>query len=82
MPAHVTVIKCRTPGADYTNLVFHKCSLGEFQKDIQEEIRKSFPERRKISKMDVFWHLNEYCNKKYGECHWQILNVDSTLLVS
>jgi len=76
MPAHVTVIKCRTLDVDYTNLVFHECSLGEFRKDIQEEIRR-FCSEGTLSEIDIFWHLNGYCEKKYGPCHWQVLYAEA-----
>jgi len=80
-----TVIKLVTPDAEYRNLVAHQCSCGEFLKDIRREIvefmkGKAESELKSVSKTDVFWHLSEYCDKKYGPCHWQQLSIDSLLL--
>lgn len=77
---HVTLIKVTTPDAEYTNVVYHNCSLGEFLKDIRREIdRYRMEVDGEALKIDLFWHLDEYCTRKHGDTHWQIINIKSLL---
>ena len=72
-----TIILHRTEDAEYRNLVaHHQCSLAEFLKDIQREIDE-FIKDKQVNQIDIFWHLGEYCDKKYGRCQWQIVTLDS-----
>jgi hypothetical protein len=75
---YATVIIARTRDAEYRNLVIHECSLGEFINDLQREIRE-FTKDKKVSKIDIFWHVDEYCTQKYGRCPWQMVTIDSLL---
>jgi hypothetical protein len=76
----VTVIKVATRDVVYTNLVYHDCPCGEFFRDIQREAREfNTSKKGEASRLDVFWHLDEYCEKKYGPCYWQIVTIDSLL---
>ena len=67
----VTTIKMVTPDLLYLNTVVHECSFGEFMQDLKEEVKIYLTGHEKASYVDVFWHLDEYCNQKYGLCHWQ-----------
>lgn len=75
---HATVIRYTSPDADYSNLVHHKCTCGEFLQDIKREARE-YSEMGYTSKMDLFWHLDKYCEETYGACHWQIVRINSLL---
>jgi len=82
-----TMIVHRTSDMLYQNLVLHECSCGEFLLDIAKECREFGMRRdntkecgvvtRGISKVDLFWHLDEYCEKKYGPCYWQLVTITS-----
>ena len=74
-----TIIKHTTADAEYRNLVVHQCSFAEFLKDIRREIDE-FTKDKQVSKMDIFWHLDEYCDKKYGRCQWEIITIASLML--
>lgn len=56
------------------NVVAHECSCGEFATDIDREVGR-FIGKGKCSLIDIFWHLDEYCEKKYGSCHWQEIDI-------
>lgn len=76
---NVTIIKYIATDAEYTNAVAHQCTCGEFLKDIRREIEE-FTKDKPVSKIDIFWHLDGYCEKKYGPCYWQVLTIDSLML--
>lgn len=76
---HVTLIQCISTEVVYLHLVSHECSCGEFAKDIQKEAKKFIEETEKPSQVDVFWHLDEYCEKHYGPCHWQTTSIESLI---
>jgi|GEM_PF-4575813 len=75
-----TLITQQTRDDVFLNVVAHCCSCGEFLRDIQREADKFREERcqnKPLSKIDIFWHLNEYCEKKYGPCHWQRVSIEA-----
>lgn len=76
---NATVIKHVTPDAEYRNLVVHQCSCTEFVMDILREIEE-FTKDKHVGKIDIFWHLGEYCDKKYGRCPWQTVTVGTLML--
>lgn len=75
----VTLIRLVTPEVLLSNAVSHECTLGEFLQDIHDETRRYARDNPNAKSVDVFWHLDEYCAKKYGDCHWQIVAIDSLL---
>ena len=72
-----TTFRAETGDAHYVNTVCHDCGLGEFYEDMQDESKKYFKENKKASGLDLFWYLGEYCDKKYGKCHSQQLDIRS-----
>ena len=78
----VTIIQCSTPELLYLNTVAHKCTCGEFRRDIAEEVITFLKQtgNEEATKVDIYWHLDDYCEKKYGLCHWQKVNVETILL--
>ncbi len=78
---HATIIECVTPEIIYFNLVFHECLCGEFAQDIKRETKEYLEKKGKLTQIDIFWHLDEYCEKHYGQCHWQTINIDSLVNV-
>ena len=75
----VTIIEYLTPDLTYKNAVCHKCTCGEFLKDMHEEIERYLKEHKHAKQVDIFWHLDDYCDEKYGACHWQIVSTLSLL---
>lgn len=75
-----TIIAYNTPELLYRNTVCHECTCGEFLQDIKAETKRYLKEQGLVSDVDVYWHLDEYCEKKYGACHWQMVSVRSLLL--
>ena len=78
----VTIIRCNTLDVLYCSVVPHECTLGEFLQDIREETKKYVKLHQPVTEIDLFWHLDDYCDKKYGVCHWQLVGTDAILLVS
>ncbi len=76
---HVTTIKYVTPDMIWLNTVGHDCLCGEFMVDIMGEARKFKAEHKDAKQVDVFWHLDEYCERKYGTCHSQQVSIETLL---
>lgn len=76
---HVTSITHRVENRIYTNTVAHECTFGDFLKDMKREITEFVRGKTKetISNMDVFWHLNKYCEEVYGTCYHQEISLES-----
>jgi len=74
----VTVLSVRTSSTLYQNAVIHGCSFHEFLQDMNAEIKKFLKEGNdsSVNAIDVFWHLSEHCDRKYGRCHWESLSMD------
>lgn len=73
-----TNIQVVTPETKYINAVAHECTLGEFANDMRDEAKKYRGQQpnKKASYIDLFWHLGEYCDGKYGKCFHQTLDVE------
>ncbi len=78
----VTTISYDTPELLYRNAVCHECTCGEFLKDMEEETKRYVKKQGLVNQVDLFWHLDEYCEKKYGPCHWQTISTRSILLLA
>lgn len=76
---YVTTIRHETPDLIFLNTICHECTCGEFLQDIREEVRKYKKEHEQVSQVDLYWHLDSYCDGKYGPCHWQLVHIRSLL---
>lgn len=74
---NVTMIKVVSPDLLYINTVVHECTFCEFMEDLSEEVKRflSHAEEKKYCQIDIFWHICEYCDQKYGPCHWQQMDL-------
>ena len=77
----VTTLKIVTPDLIYVLTVAHECNFGEFMQDLREEVKTYLrqEENEKASPIDIFWHLDEYCNQKYGPCQQQKVDLRALL---
>lgn len=74
---NVSIIKHHSPEIDYVNVVLHECSFLEFQRDTMRVTKEYLKKEKAASKMDIWWHLDEYYERVYGPCHWQDFGMDS-----
>ena len=74
---NTTTIQMETPELLWVNVVGHDCTCGEFLQNIREEVKRYLLHNPKASNVDVFWHLDEYCDDHIGyePCHWQKVTV-------
>jgi len=79
---NATVISCEAEDIIYRSIVAHECTLGEFLYDLRDKTRRYLKLHKKSSGVDLFWHLDDYCNEKYGTCPWQGASIVSLLLHS
>lgn len=78
---NVTTIKAKCgEGECFVNFVTHECSFGVFLADMDREIKEFTAGKKVVGQMDIFWHLDEYCKRTYGACHWQAVSVTSLLM--
>jgi len=76
---NATILRCNDSSVHYINLIIHECNMFEFKEDLRKEIRRFIKEKEdkeQVGTMDVFWHLDDYCEKKYGVLHWQTIEMD------
>jgi len=73
----VTVLTARTSSTLYQGVVAHDCSFHEFRLDLTQAILGFLKSSSShINGLDVFWHLREHCDEKYGSCRWEVLTMD------
>jgi hypothetical protein len=73
---NATFITLETPDVAYGNLVVHECSIRDFIQDIRREALKC-REEGMVGKIDIYWHLDEYCKAKYGPCPWHTISLET-----
>lgn len=74
---NVTIIKCETPDILYYNTVRHECTCGQFLQDIKDEVKRYLLGHKDAKQIDIFWHLDEYLDEKYGACYWQMVSIET-----
>ena len=75
----VTIIKLLTQDVLYSNAVCHKCTCGEFLQDIREETHIYLAGKKQAHPIDLFWHLDGYCEKKYGASYWHQISINALM---
>ena len=72
---NATLLRISYGDTDQINLVIHKCSLAEFQLDMQKTADQFVKDNPSAGILDLLWHLDKECDARYGHCAWQILPI-------